>query len=367
MKKEQSPFYSLENIKKKKCIYNLIFGERSNGKSYACLEEIMKRYLATGEQGAIIRRWADDFKGGLSQQMWDNLVANGCLAESEWEGVFYQSGKFFLYKWDEKLNKRVLAPEPMCYAFALNTATRYKSTSYPKITTVLFDEFLDRNGYISGEFVDFMSIISTIVRHRTNVTIYMCGNTVTKNCPYFIEMGLTNVKNQKQGTIDVYHYGNSELTVAVEYCGSKPSEIKGSDKYFAFDNPQLQMITSGAWEMALYPHCPCTYGKKDIIFTYFIEWEGDVLQCEIINKEGDLFTFIHRKTTPYKDEDSELIFTKEISHKRNRIMRINAGGPRVSKIFSFFQKDKVFYQDNEVGEIVRSYLQFCRGQSIIKS
>ena len=34
------------------------------------------------------------------------------------------------------------------------------------------------------------------------------------------------------------------------------------DVYFAFNNPKLQMITSGAWEMAIYPHNKVKYKPK---------------------------------------------------------------------------------------------------------
>ena len=30
------------------------------------------------------------------------------------------------------------------------------------------------------------------------------------------------------------------------------------------------------------------------------------------------------------------------------------------KIAIFYTRDKVYYQDNEVGEIVRNYLQWCK-------
>ena len=68
----------------------------------------------------------------------------------------------------------------------------------------------------------------------------------------FAEMGLTHIDKMKQGTIDVYTYGTSELTVAVEYCESMKGS-KENNYYFAFNNPKLNMITSGAWELNLYP------------------------------------------------------------------------------------------------------------------
>lgn len=37
-KKQKLKYYSLDNILKKNCVYNVIFGERSNGKTYAVLK-----------------------------------------------------------------------------------------------------------------------------------------------------------------------------------------------------------------------------------------------------------------------------------------------------------------------------------------
>ena len=58
MEKTESKYYSLSNILKYECDYNIIFGERSNGKTYALLEYIVKQFYESGykAQGAIIRR-----------------------------------------------------------------------------------------------------------------------------------------------------------------------------------------------------------------------------------------------------------------------------------------------------------------------
>ena len=62
----------------------------------------------------------------------------------------------------------------------------------------------------------------------------MLGNTVNKYSPYFEEMGLKHVKEQKQGTVDVYKYaGNDKLTVVVDYTSTSRSQGgKASDVYF---------------------------------------------------------------------------------------------------------------------------------------
>ena len=56
-------YYSLDNILKKNARYNMIFGERSNGKTYSVLDYAVKEYFKTGNQLAVLRRWREDFKG----------------------------------------------------------------------------------------------------------------------------------------------------------------------------------------------------------------------------------------------------------------------------------------------------------------
>lgn len=354
-------FYSLKNILTRDAQYNVIFGERSNGKTYAVLKYGIERFAANGEQLAVVRRWQDDFTGKRGNTMFDALISNGEITKAtkgEWTGVYYYGSKWYFCKHDED-GKRITHEKPFAYGFAISTMEHDKSTAYPNITTICFDEFLTRTAYLPDEFVLFMNVISTIVRHRTNVKIFMLGNTVNRYCPYFKEMGLAHVKEMQPGTIDVYRYGDSELKVAVEY--TLPNKDgKESDFYFAFDNPKLSMITGGTWEIDIYPHCPVKYTPAEIVFTYFIEFSGDLLQCEIICHNDLYFTFIHRKTTELKHPETDLIYTTDFSPRPNYRRKITIPTtPLERRIADLFKKDKVFYADNEVGEIVRNYLIWC--------
>lgn len=356
-------YYRLDEILKRNAAYNVIFGERSNGKTYAVLEYALKRYVHGKGELAVVRRWDEDFKAKRGASLFAGHVRNGVissLTNNKWDSVYYYSGRWFLAKEDKDKNKIIKDEKPFAYAFSLSTMEHDKSTSFPDITTVLFDEFLTRDAYMIDEFVIFTNVLSTIIRGRDNVKIFMLGNTVNQYSPYWNEMGLKHVREMKQGTIDVYTYGDSKLRVAVEYTSSSPVKKK-SDFYFAFDNPKLNMIKEGTWEFDNYPHCPTKYRPKDIIFKFFIVFEEDVLQCEVILKDNMNFIFIHRKTSELKDLDYDLIYTPEWSAKPNYRRSILKPFSNVEKkILELINKGKVFYQDNQIGEIVRNYMLWCK-------
>ena len=358
-------FWDIRNILSKHAKYNVIFGERSNGKTYGVLQYGLEQYFEHGSRLGIIRRWEEDFRGKQANTMFDALIENGVvhkLSKGKWNSIIYQSHRWYLCKRDLMNPKNVVIDEePFAYAFALSSDEHYKSSSYPKIRTILFDEFLTRGTYLPDEFIKFTSILSTIIRLRDDVIIFMCGNTVNQYSPYFVEMGLTNVKNMTRGKIDLYSYGDSGLTVAVEF-SDFPTKDKKSNVYFAFNNPKLEMIKSGAWEMDIYPHLPVKYKPKDIEYMYFIVFDNQTLQCEIINIDDMSFTYIHRKTTEIKDNDGYyMVYSQETNPKPNYRKKITKPVYPIEKtIVSYFIKDKVFYQDNEIGELVRNYLEWCR-------
>ena len=361
---ESSEYYSTEEIDKYKAHYNVIFGKRSNGKTYSVLKKIIENFAENRKQGAYIRRYREDFKGKRGDQLFDSLVKDGVVEEAtggKWTCVKYYSDRWYFAKPDEDTGRLVSDSEPFCFGFSLAQMEHDKSTSYPDINIIFFDEFISRMGYLPNEFVLFMNVISTIVRQRNDVVIYMTGNTVNKYCPYFAEMGLGHVEKMEAGTIDLYKYGESKLKVAVERTKDHNLDGRKSEVYFAFDNPSLQMITGGAWELDLYPHIPREYDEGDEIFKYFIVFNDQILQCEILNYDDCCFTYIHRKTGEIKHPESDIIFSDAYDPRPNHIRNIRKPTNNCTrKIADFFREDRVYYQDNDVGELVRNYLMYCQ-------
>lgn len=360
-------FYSGDAIRELDAHYNVVFGERSNGKTTDALKQILRGWLDEGKKGAYIRRYDEEIKGAKAKRVW-STISNELGLVDEWtDGKYttieYYASAWYLAKWDEKLQRNIKQGTPFCHAFALNNAEHYKGTSYPEVQTIVFDEFITRSRYLVNEFVEFNNLLSTIIRQRTNVEIYLLGNTVNKFCPYFDEMGLTNVPKMKQGAIDLYEYDTydsngelQQLKVAVEYASSTVGGKK-SDIYFAFDNPKLNMITSGSWELPMYPHAPFKIKDSNILELFFIKFRDATLQGNIIMQDDSFFIYIHEKTTPIKDEEKQ-IYSLEFNPRHNRGMSIiNNPRNRIAvKIAELFKLDLVYYQNNNVGELVRNYV-----------
>lgn len=355
-------YYSLTKILKKKATYNVIFGERSNGKTYAVLTHGVKNFFKNKSQIAYVRRWKEDVTGRRAQSVFRGLNEDGSiekLSKGEFSHVHYVAGKFYLANYGEDGKTIYSDSDLLGYTFAISDGEHDKSTSYPNVTTVMFDEFLTNKLYLNEEFVAFMNTVSTIVRRRNDVSIFMLGNTVNKYCPYFSEMGLNNILKMEQGEIDVYRYGNSKLTVAVEYCSSMEAS-KTNNHYFAFDNPKLDMITSGAWELAIYPHLPIKYKPKDVLLIFFIVFSEEIYQCEVVSKDEHNFIFIHHKTTPLKENGNDLVYSFDYIPKMNYNSNIMKPMNSIQERITWYFKHKlVCYQNNTIGDAISNYLKIC--------
>lgn len=348
--------------------YYVVFGERSNGKTYSSLSYALERFVKNGEQFAYLRRYGEDIRKKNLSNLFSGHAENGFISKltsGEWSLVDYSVSKFYFERINED-GDREKSEIPCGFAFDLNSMEHYKSTSFPKVTTIIFDEFMSRAGYLPNEWILFANCLSTIIRHRDNVKIILLGNTVNKYCPYFQEMGLTHIREQKPGTVDVYRYSDSNLQVVCEYTGSAAKNGgKASDVYFAFDNPELKMITGGAWEISIYPHLNVKLRPKDIVGNFFIDFNEELLHGEICCTDSGAFIFIHRKTTPIKDEANDIVYTTKPDERWNYKMCLTKQTDKLSIfILKCLRENRIFYSTNEIGEVFRNYVMWSDSFSI---
>lgn len=368
--KENSSFVRLNPLLKKNCHYNLLVGERSNGKTYCVLDYILENYCKTGNQSVYLRRWDEDLKTKLTVTLCDGLVRDKLVEKytgGEYNGIRYYNAKWYLTKTyittnnkGEKIEKTESQLSPFMIGFTISSDEHNKGATYPKIRTIFFDEFISRTGYLTDEFICFMNTLSTLIRLRDDIKIFMCGNTINPYTPYFKEFGITNIKNMKKGDIDVYTYGESGLRLGIYMTDSLPKGMKKSNVYFAFNNPRLSMITGegNIWDVGIFPHCPVKYRPCDVMFNFFIEFDNNLYHGEVVYTGQELFIFIHIKTTPIQSPQSDLLYTLDNSASLATRHFINKPISQIEKLVAtLFQQQKVFYQDNEVGNAIQNFLQ----------
>ena len=370
LKKEKVEYYSLSKIDKKNADYNIIIGQRANGKTYAVIEEkSIKAYFKKGDRLALIRRYSEELTPkNIGNLLEPHLPLIEKLSGGRFNGVKYQAREFWLVSRNEKGEIVDRSEQSIIKCFSLNTWESAKGADNGYFATVLFDEFLTRKFYLPNEFICFQNLLSSILRNRDGTKIYMIANTVNKFCPYFSEMGLTNVEKMEQGTIDVYRYGSNDLTVAVEYCADIGTSKKVS-KYFAFDNPRLQMVINGKWEIDSYPHCPVEYDKNDILFHGYIKFAGKLIHGEVVScvnenlvtkvKTRHMFVFFYLQTKEIDLENVDVLYTDEADSNILHCHKITEKPTKLHEIFSnliLTQND--FYNTNETGEIVRNWKMY---------
>lgn len=371
-------YYNILPILNRKCYYNMSYGEKSNGKSTAW-EMVGCVLNAKFDKNMVLVRQHDiHFRKGNAERMFDGVPKQFII---DITGGAYDHIVYYRYAWyfaKEEYNKQgeiEYKKKDKPIAIRQAVSDKVSSVQFPDTELIFFDEFITRAGNYENEFVDFQTLVSTIVRKRDTVTIAMAGNTINKYSIYFIEYGLDNVPTQKQGTIDIYEYEfkdsdtgeNKKLNFAVEYCDNVSG--KKSNIYQSFKNSKLQMITTGEWAIPVYPHLPVKYLPKHVLFKYYILFDKkQPLQCDIVSIDGQIFTYIKREIESTINFDTDIIYIPKVDSRPNISPKIN--NPIFDfqkKIWWFFVSFKVFYQDNGVGEVVNQYLAWCDTMKIKKA
>jgi hypothetical protein len=175
-------WYSLDKIHKIPDVqYYMIFGERSNGKSYAVNKNSVDNFFTRGEEFIICKRFDEDMKAKVCSTVFKPLE-DYILEKYEHKVKFYQSAWWAYHK---DSDGKLAECKPMGYALSVNTSDRIKMSQYPNVTTISFEEFMSQSAlYLPDEVNLFINIVSTVVRNRTNVKIYLLGNAICKHNPY---------------------------------------------------------------------------------------------------------------------------------------------------------------------------------------
>lgn len=353
-KMRKNKYWSIQPILKTNADYNLIFGQRSNGKTFGCCGAGLTSYINNGARIAYVRRYAEE----ITPRNIENLFLPHPideLTDGNYNGTVYRSHKFRLVKYD---NGEIVATDDtvFCQTFALNTWERQKGADNGKFDYIIFDEFMTRGNYLPNEFLTFCNVLSTLLRDRAGTKIFMLANTVNRYSPYFAEMGLGEIVDTiKQGEIKSVR-NKSGLKISVEYCAVADSTAQ-VNKYFDFNNTRLDMITNGKWEIKNYPHLTERVTKNDILARFYVFFDNKVFCGDLCGLNNDMFIHFHRGDKKEINYDKHFVYSDTPSINPMHSITIYNGNSRVQYyICDLIDSGKCFYTDNEIGEIVRNWL-----------
>lgn len=352
--------------------FRMIVGRRSNGKTYPTIVfNGVKRFIDSNytETFAYIRRWGDDLVSNASD------IFNGCTHNrwlewytgGKWNDIYYYRRCWYLRKLDDNGDVIEKCKTPMAYGFSINQAERYKGPDYPTVKTIVFDEFIPEKvsrGYIPGEMKLWKSILSTIIRERSDVIVYMIANTIGKSCPYFDAYKI-DIDEIEAGTITNFKYRGGG-TLALEYCQDSEDYVIDSSKYFEIDDDLEtgSMITRGEWETDLYPKLPEFLHdyKSRTKLKFFIEnGRGKLIQGNILETDGATCIYFHRKTTPLMYKRDDYVYKTKWDEKQltNPLIRIgfNSRYTLDKIILQCVDNNRCFYDENDTGEKLKHFIK----------
>lgn len=297
---DKKGYYSLRDILKEKCQYNIILGERAPGKSYAVKREALEYAFKSGTASiGLVRRFEDDIKNAAVTEYFDdnneNKGAPGDIKKIT-GGLYTDVACIRSELWfcNKEPETGKLSPGQKCgKVFALNVDLRYKSRQFPEIHDVIYEEFVTDQYYLRNEPTRFQQLVSTLLRKREG-RVFMIANTISRVCPYFQEWSLKGIPKMKQGQIDLYTVDDTKIAVEMS-----PSRAEKSKMFFG---RAAKAIQGGQWETESFPDLPGRYRDYDLLYSVYVDAAGFLFKLDLlIDDEGERIIFCYPFTKQVKE------------------------------------------------------------------
>lgn len=126
-------FYDFQKVLSYNSMLNFIIGERGVGKTYGVTKFVINDFLKRGHEFVYLRRYKTELRKSVPH-FFDALKSNDEFKDHK---LSVKNDNFFI---DDKIAG---------YSMPLSTANILKSSSFPKVQTIIFDEFIIDKRYIS--------------------------------------------------------------------------------------------------------------------------------------------------------------------------------------------------------------------------
>ena len=295
-------YYNYDRLFSYNFVIAFVIGERGCGKSFNAKVAVLNKFLKTGEQFIYLRRYKTELDTSLVT-FWDDLQSNGYFEDNNLE--VKKSKMLTEFKCDGKV----------CgYAVPLSTANILKSTSFPDVGTIIFDEFLLDNAgtyrYLKNEVTLLLDVIETTFRLRDGKTILLGNALAPHSSPYFAYWDLELPQNGsefrtfKDGAIVVNYIRNMAYREAKKK--SRFGTLIADTEYgkYAIDNETLRENNSF---IAKRPPNSTYYGTLIINGLGLGLWNGKDGYLYLSEKHDP--NTIHKFVFDYNDHTEQTIYT----------------------------------------------------------
>lgn len=370
MSNKKIVYYNLDNIDKENAQINLIFGERSNGKSYQVKHrKAINPYLDSVVEGVterkrfmLIRRWKEEIKPEKIEQYFLDVDIYK-LTEGKYNCLSLYKGKIWLSNYNPEEKPQLKRGDYIGYVVALSTEQTYAGASYLDVENMIFEEFMARGTYLPHEPDKLMNLYSTVDRKRGTTKLWLVGNTISRVCPYIEEWGLHEIiSEQKQGTIVTKEIstgfyddeGKEEfIKLAIEYCKSSGTSSHVIGKH-------QSMLNEGAWQSDPQPHLPMSYNEYDVMFRMMFKYGSFKFIAEyLFDNVKEYCWYIY----PYKGEikDDILVISDEVKldrHWQRNVYNIDIDNITLKRLLNTFRENNIFYSSDLCGTDFKQAIDF---------
>ena len=358
MGNKESQYYDCSKILSEGSIYNIVIGQRSNGKTYGFIEEALDEYCENGHPSVYIRRYDESItSANIFKLCTPHINSLVIMSKGQWNNFEYKNRCFVPVRLNEngKVEER---GEPFLYCVGMNSWEHKKGQDRGFVRYIIFDEFLTRDTYLNDEYAKFMNLLSSFIRDRVGTTIVMLGNTVNKFCPYFVKFKI-DMKKIKQGFIYNYRYGDT--TMSLEYCKPSSNTSKVNKAYFDFDEKQLDMIKSGYWEICSYPRF--YNGKRDDceeLGHIYIHFSTHVLRWDLlIDEDKNVISFISPSSFDKALKSGDIFMTDDsLTLLDNRMAFAELPKLKLTQLLiNTWKGKKIYFSTDDDGDVFENWMK----------
>jgi hypothetical protein len=151
-------------------VFNFIVGNRGGGKTFSSKKWAINGFLKNKKQFIYVRRYKPELD--KISKFFDDIKE------------FFPDHTLEVKGWKFYIDSKYCGE-----AIPLSVALRYKSTAFPMVDKIIYDEFIiDKGGirYLPKEVECFLELFETIARTRDDVRAVFLANAISVVNPYFL-------------------------------------------------------------------------------------------------------------------------------------------------------------------------------------